>query len=80
MDIVDVVVRSKATSGSGSLKLTNGTNDISNAIACATDKAVARAGTVDSAYSTIAKGGTLKVVSNGSTDRGLITIIAIKRD
>ncbi len=73
-EILDVKVQARVTSSSGSVKLTDGTNDITDAIACDTDKVIARAGTIDDDYSTIAKNGSLKVVTNGSADRGLVTI------
>lgn len=48
----------------GTLKLTDGTNDITNAITHGTtDKAIVRAGTIDDAYNTIAAGGTLNAVA-----------------
>ncbi len=74
LKVVDVIVESRATSASGTVKLTNGTNDITNAIVCAVDKTVGRAGTIDDAYSTIAQGGVLAIAVNSSTDRGLVTV------
>lgn len=48
----------------GTVKLTDGTNDITNAITHGTtDKAVVRVSTIDDAYYAIAAGGTLAVVS-----------------
>ena len=75
-EIVDVIVEARATSGSGTVKLTDGTNDITDTIACATDTAIDRAATIDDTYKTVLKNGTLKVVANGAADRGRITILA----
>lgn len=77
-EIFDVIVQARATSGSGTVKLTDGTNDITDAIACDTDKAIARAGTIDNDYSTIALNGTLELVTNGAADRCLVTILVRK--
>lgn len=73
--ITDVVVEATATNGSGTVKVTNGANDITNAIACDTDKAVTRAGTIDDAYSTIAAGGSLSIVVANSA-AGHVVIFA----
>lgn len=78
LKIIDIIIRAKATSGSGSVRIYNGSNAISNAITMATDTAITRAGTIDDTYSTIAVGGSLKVVTNGANDRGMVSIIAIK--
>jgi len=51
----------------GTWKVTDGTNDITNAVAVtATDKTINRAGTIDDAYHTIAEGGSLSVIGDGS--------------
>lgn len=77
-EVLDIIVQARAASGSGTLKLTDGTNDISDTIACAVDKTMARAGTIDDAYSSLAEGATLSAVANGGTDRGLMTVV-VKR-
>jgi hypothetical protein len=51
----------------GTWKLTNGANDITNAVAVtATDKTVNQVGTLDDAYYEIAANGSLSVVGDGS--------------
>lgn len=77
-EVLDVIVQARVSNGSGSMKLTNGSNDITNAIACVTDKVIARAGTIDNDYSEIAKDGSLVIVANGAADRALVTIIVRK--
>ena len=72
--ITGVSVIATATNASGTLKLTDGTNDITDTIACATDKAVDYAATIDDAYYDVLKNGTLKVVANGAADRGIVVI------
>ena len=79
IDIYDVVVISTASVGSATMKLSDGTHDITDAIVCATNDAVVRAGTIDSTYSAVAKGGTLKVISNGSNDRARVYIYGVRK-
>lgn len=79
LEVINVIAQARATSGSGTVKLTDGTNDISDAIAMATDKTSIKAGTIDDVYSTLAKGDSLQVVSNGANDRGLVTVVAVRR-
>jgi len=82
-EVLEVIVRSKTASALGTIQVTDGAltpNPITDAIVCAVNKVVSRAGTIDSAFSVVPKNGSLLVFSNGSTDRGLVTIIAVKRD
>ena len=72
--ITGVSVICTTANASGTLKLTDGTNDITDTIACATDKAVDYAATIDDAYYDVLKNGTLQVVSNGAADRGIVII------
>jgi len=77
-EILDVIIQARGTSTSGTMKLTDGTNDITDAIVVATDKAVTRVGTIDDAYSTIKKGGTLEIVCGGTTigdTKGIVTVV-----
>ncbi len=66
--ILDVTVDTIVTAGSGTVKITDGTNDITNAIVAATTKAVTRAGTIDPAYNEIDAGGSLSVVVANAAD------------
>lgn len=77
-EVLDVIVQARTSNGGGSMKLTNGSNDITDAIACVTDKVIGRAGTIDNAYSEIPVDGSLVIVSNGAADRALVTIIVRK--
>ena len=80
-EIVDVVIQPRGASTNGTMKITDGTNDITDAMVCAVDKTVARAGTIDNAYSTLAAGDTLEVVCAGDTVAdtiGLVTVYAVK--
>jgi hypothetical protein len=79
IEIVDVVIKCKATSAGGTLKITDGTNDISNAVVCATDDAVTRAGSIADAYATLSEGATLSVVAAQAADRGKIFIYATRQ-
>lgn len=81
-EIVDVVIQARGASTNGTMKLTDGSNDITDAIVCAADNTIGRAGTIDDAYSTIEKGGTLQIVCAGDTvanTKGLVIIKVRKR-
>ena len=77
--IMDVLVTTIVTAGSGTVKLTDGTTDITNAIVAATTKAVTRAGTIDIAKNEIDAGGTLKVVVANSAD-ARVFILCVRTD
>lgn len=70
--IVDMTVLSITTQSSGTVKLTDGSSDITNAIVAAVTKVVTRAGTIDPAKNEIAAGGTLKVVVANAADARLL--------
>jgi hypothetical protein len=81
--IVDVVIEPRGASTNGTMKLTDGTSDITNAMTCAVDKTIARAGTIDDAKSTIPAGGSLVIVCAGDAVAdtiGLVTVHAVKID
>lgn len=77
-EIVDVIVQARATSGSGTATVKAGSNAVTDAIAMAADTTIARAGTINDAYSTLAAGATLTVDANGANDRGLVIIVVRK--
>jgi len=77
-EVVDVVVQARATSGGGTATLKKGATAITNAIAMATDNALARAASIDDAQSTLAAGDTVTVDAAGANDRGLVSIF-VKR-
>ncbi len=82
-EVVDVIVQPRGTSTNGTIKITNGTNDITDAMVCAADKTMVRAASVDNTYSTIDENETLEIVcagdSVGSTI-ALVTVLAIAKD
>ena len=82
-EVVGVSIQPRGASVNGTMKLTNGTNDITNAMVVAADKTMVVPTTIDNDYSTIEKGQTLEVVcagdSVGSTI-GLITITIVPKD
>ena len=83
LEIIDVIIQARGASTNGTMKVTNGTNDITNTITCAVNNVVNRAGTLDSTKTTIAKGGTIEVVCAGDSipaTIGLVTIVAVKVD
>lgn len=82
-EIIDVIIQSRGTDGTGTLKITNGANDITDAMTCAVDKTMARPATIDDAYSTIAKNGTVQIVCAGgviANVKALVTLIVIAKD
>lgn len=80
LEVVDVIVQARGASTNGTIQIHDGTNAITDAIVCAVDTTVTRAGTIDDAYSTIAAGGTIEIVCAGDTVAdtvGLVTILAV---
>lgn len=78
MEVVDVIVQCTAANASGSLTLKKGGTAVTDAIACVTDKVIARAGTIDDAYSTLYTTSTVTVDANGANDRGIMWIIGYR--
>ena len=75
MTIYDVTVVCTVTNGAGTLKLVNGVTDITDAMVCAVDTTVVRAGTIDDSVSAITTATTMTVVANGAADRGIVYIM-----
>jgi len=65
-EIVDVMVIATGASTNGTIKITDGTSDITNAMTCAVDKTIARAGTIDDAKSVLPAAGAT-IVCAGDT-------------
>lgn len=78
MEIVDVIVQARATSAVATVKLTTAAGDITDLIACATDNAVTRVGTLDDAKTSILTTTALKVVASAAAVRALITIVGYR--
>lgn len=80
-EVIDVICRKDVAGASNTITVKNGATAISDAIAFAVDKAVTRAGTIDTASNVIAAGGTLRVTATRSagTVAGLVTVIGIIR-
>ncbi len=62
LEVIDFWAIGEGSGASDTVKLTDGTNDITDALDVSTDKGVVRASTIDDAYSAIAAGGTLALV------------------
>lgn len=76
--IVDVMVISTATSASGTVALTNGTDAVATAITMAVAGAVARlAAGVDSTKLVVSEDG-LTLTTNGATDFGIVYIFYVE--
>lgn len=80
-EVVDVVCRKDGTGTGNTVQVKNGTSNISDAIAFAVDKAVTRAGTIDTAQNVIAAGGTLRVTATQSagTVAGIVWVYVVIR-
>lgn len=78
MYITDVIVQCRATVENGTIKLTKGASDITDTIACATDKALDHAATIDNSKALIDSTTALKAVSSGAMVRGLVSIIGYR--
>lgn len=78
--VIDVIVTATAASGSGTVTLRTSTTAISDAIVCAVDTTVVRAGTLDDAYTTLAAGDNLNVITNGAADRGVVDVLVVRAD
>ena len=74
-EILDVEVQANAASVAGTLTLKAGSNAITDAIICAVDTTIVKAGTIDDTYSTLAAGATVTVDAHGAGDKGLMTIL-----
>lgn len=74
MEVLDVCVQCRAANANGTLTLKKGATAITDAIICAVDKVVTRAGTIDDAQSTLAAGDTVTIDAAQAGDRGLMTI------
>lgn len=75
LTIVDAIVVATAASGGGTLQVSSGGNNITDAIACAVIGTIDRAATIDSTYATLASGATLTVTAAAAANRGEITLI-----
>ena len=80
-EVVDVIVRKDAAGAGNTITVKNTATAITDAIVFATDKAVTRAGTIDTASNVIAAGGTLRVTATraAGTVAGLVTVVGIIR-
>jgi hypothetical protein len=82
IEVLDVICRKDSGAGAGNtMQIKNGATAISDAIACAVDKTITRAGTIDVASNTIAAGGTLRLTATkaAGTRTATVTVIAVLR-
>lgn len=75
--VIDMwAVQNAAGGAADTAKLTDGTNDITNALDLnKSDKVVTRVGTIDDAYSTIAKDGTLNVTTASDATADIFVLL-----
>lgn len=78
VEIVDVIVRKDGAGAANTIQLkTSGGTAITDAIAAAVDKAVTRAGTIDTATNVIAAGGTLRITATRAAGTMLAQVYII---
>lgn len=75
-DIFDVIAISKATVTDATVTLSDGTNDITDDMDIDTLDNVARAGTIDTTYSSVKRGSTLTLTTANAGDRCVVRILA----
>jgi hypothetical protein len=79
-EIIGVTVICKKANSSGTMTVKTGADtpvDITDAIACETDKAVDYAATIDDAYNIVGADG-VKIFGNGAADYGVVYIKYLK--
>lgn len=74
--ILDIIVHTIDTSASGTVTVSDGTNDITDAIAMDTANAVTRASSIDQTYNVVTSDG-LTFTAAGATDAGIVYVIYI---
>ena len=78
MEVIDVVVQCTGANGNGTLTLKNGGTAVTDAIICAVDKTITRAGTIDDSVSTLYTTSAVTVDAHGANDRGIMWIIGYR--
>lgn len=80
-EVIDIICRKDGAGAGNTITVKNLATAISDAIVYATDKAVTRAGTIDTASNVIAAGGTLRVTATraAGTVVGLVDVIVVIR-
>lgn len=73
-EIIDVMIIPTGASTNGTIKITDGTSDITNAMTCAVDKTIARASTIDDAKSKLPAAGA-KIVCAGDAVASTVAIV-----
>ena len=76
--VYDVIVQASGSTGSATVTLSNDGDAVTNAIIMATDKAITRAGTINSAYSSFSEGDLFTLTTNGASDKGLVKLMVLK--
>jgi hypothetical protein len=80
IEVLDVICRKDAGAGAGNtMQLFNGATAISDAIACAVDKTVTRAGTIDVAQNTINAGSALRLTATRAAGTRTATVTVLAR-
>lgn len=80
-EVIDVIVRKDGAGAANTAQIKNGATAVTDAIAAAVDKAVTRAGTIDTASNVVAAGGALRCTFTraAGTSAALVTVKGIVR-
>lgn len=76
--IINVWIKATAADSNGTLRLSDGTDNITNAMVCAVDNTVVNAGTIDKTKNTLAAGSKLVVTANQTATRGVVHVMALR--
>lgn len=79
MDIMYIVAVSTATVASATVTVSDGTNDISNAIDIDTVDVVSAAGTIDTTYASVLANTSLTFTTVSSADRAKVYVIGLRK-
>lgn len=82
IEVIDVICRKDSGAGAGNtMQIKKGASAISDAIACAVDKAVTRAGTIDVANNQLNPNDTLRLTATkaAGTRTATVTVLAVIR-
>ena len=79
MEIIDVIAISTATVASATVTVSDGTNDITNAIDIDTVDVKFSAASIDTTYSALSAGDSLTFTTAGASDRAKVYVIGLRK-
>ena len=76
--IEDAIVQCTVASGTGTITVKNGSTAITDAMVCAEDKVIVRAGTIDNSVNSITTSTVLTAITHATGDAGTLTLVVRK--